>query len=130
MPEHSEHTAETHSRLSAVAEIGDMTAAIASRADSGRRPAIAPTGTPVLDVVIPVYNEETDLEPCIRRLHDHLEEQFPYPFRITIADNASTDGTLRVAERLSREFDDVEVHHLDEKGRGREIGRASCRERV
>jgi hypothetical protein len=27
---------------------------------------------PVLDVVVPVYNEETDLEPCIRRLHGYL----------------------------------------------------------
>ncbi|MEU3622198.1 glycosyltransferase, partial [Amycolatopsis coloradensis] len=98
-----------------------MTAAILPGADTGRRPAIAPTGSPVLDVVIPVYNEETDLEPCVRRLHDHLVEQFPYPFRITVADNASTDGTLRVAERLSREFDDVEVRHLDEKGRGRAL---------
>jgi cellulose synthase/poly-beta-1,6-N-acetylglucosamine synthase-like glycosyltransferase len=24
---------------------------------------------PVLDVVIPVYNEEADLAPCVRRLH-------------------------------------------------------------
>ncbi len=104
-----------------MAEIEDMTAAITSRADTGRRPAITPTGSPVLDVVIPVYNEETDLEPCIRRLHGHLEEQFPYPFRITIADNASTDETLRVAERLGREFDEVEVRHLDEKGRGRAL---------
>ncbi|WP_414944944.1 glycosyltransferase [Amycolatopsis sp. cmx-11-32] len=98
-----------------------MTAAIISGADPGRRPAIAPTGSPVLDVVIPVHNEEADLEPCIRRLHAHLVEQFPYPFRITVADNASTDDTLRVAERLSREFDDVEVRHLEEKGRGRAL---------
>ena len=27
---------------------------------------------PVLDVVVPVHNEETDLEPCLRRLHAHL----------------------------------------------------------
>ncbi|RSN26748.1 sugar translocase [Streptomyces sp. WAC 05977] len=96
-----------------------MTTAILS--DPGRRPAIAPDGSPVLDVVVPVHNEETDLEPCVRRLRAHLVEQFPYPFRITVADNASTDATLRVAERLSREFDDVEVRHLDEKGRGRAL---------
>ena len=24
---------------------------------------------PVLDVVVPVHNEEIDLEPCVRRLH-------------------------------------------------------------
>ncbi|WP_020666334.1 bifunctional glycosyltransferase family 2/GtrA family protein [Amycolatopsis nigrescens] len=80
------------------------------------------TGTgPVLDVVIPVYNEEADLEPCVRRLHEHLTAGFPYRFRITVADNASTDGTLRVAERLAREFAEVSVHHLPEKGRGRAL---------
>ncbi len=119
--EHSDGTGGTQAGLSAMAEIDDMTAAIISGADPGRRPAIAPTGSPVLDVVIPVHNEEADLEPCIRRLHAHLVEQFPYPFRITVADNASTDDTLRVAERLSREFDDVEVRHLEEKGRGRAL---------
>jgi putative flippase GtrA len=76
---------------------------------------------PVLDVVIPVHNEETDLEPCIRRLHAHLAEHVSYPYRITVADNASTDTTLQVAERLAREFPEVAVHHLDEKGRGRAL---------
>ncbi|GAB3581506.1 bifunctional glycosyltransferase family 2/GtrA family protein [Amycolatopsis endophytica] len=79
------------------------------------------TTTPVLDVVIPVYNEETDLEPCIRGLHAHLASTLPYRFRITVADNASTDATLPIAERLAREFAEVEVHHLDLKGRGRAL---------
>jgi putative flippase GtrA len=76
---------------------------------------------PVLDVVIPVYNEKNDLEPCVRRLHAHLTETFPYPFRITIADNASTDATLDIARALSREFGEVTAVHLAEKGRGRAL---------
>lgn len=75
----------------------------------------------VLDVVIPVYNEERDLEPCVRRLHAHLREGFPYPFRITIADNASTDTTPAVATALSRELAEVRAVHLDQKGRGRAV---------
>ncbi|WP_395405387.1 glycosyltransferase [Arthrobacter sp. UC242_113] len=54
---------------------------------------------PVLDVTIPVYNEERDLEECLRRLHAYLRGTFPHSFRITVADNASTDGTLKAAER-------------------------------
>jgi putative flippase GtrA len=76
---------------------------------------------PVLDVVIPVYNEEGDLEPCVRRLHAHLTATFPYPFRITVADNASTDTTLARADALARELAEVTVVHLDEKGRGRAL---------
>ncbi|MCA4134432.1 bifunctional glycosyltransferase family 2/GtrA family protein [Arthrobacter sp. M4] len=74
--------------------------------------------TPVLDVAIPVYNEENDLEECLRRLHGHLQDSFPHSFRITVADNASTDSTLRIAERLAREIPEVAVVHLEEKGRG------------
>ncbi|GAA4248859.1 bifunctional glycosyltransferase family 2/GtrA family protein [Dactylosporangium darangshiense] len=78
----------------------------------------------VLDVVIPVYNEEADLGPCVRRLHRHLSESFPYPFRITVADNASTDATPAVAAALSVELPGVEVLRMAEKGRGRALKRA------
>ncbi|MGN9810456.1 glycosyltransferase [Micromonospora sp. BQ11] len=77
--------------------------------------------TAVLDVVVPVHNEETDLEPCVRRLHAHLSGHFPYPFQITIADNASVDDTLKVAEALAAELPGVGVLHLDAKGRGRAL---------
>jgi Glycosyl transferase family 2 len=73
---------------------------------------------PVLDLVIPVYNEEADLEPCVRRVHAYLMAAFPYSFQITIADNASADGTLAVAAGLAAELPRVRVVHLDHKGRG------------
>ncbi|MFE2142237.1 glycosyltransferase [Streptomyces sp. NPDC059456] len=78
-------------------------------------------GEPVLDVVIPVFNEEKDLGPCVRRLHDHLTRTFPYPFRITIADNASTDRTPEVAAALAATVDGVRSTRLEEKGRGRAL---------
>jgi len=76
---------------------------------------------PVLDVVVPVYNEEIDLEPCVRRLHAYLSAHFPYRFRITIADNASTDSTADVAKWLTQELPGVASVHLAEKGRGRAL---------
>ncbi|MFD0340220.1 glycosyltransferase [Streptomyces sp. NPDC127117] len=76
---------------------------------------------PVLDVVIPVFDEERDLEPSVRRLHAHLCETFPYPFRITIADNASTDSTPRIAARLADELPEAQWLRLAEKGRGRAL---------
>jgi putative flippase GtrA len=90
-----------------------------ARVDALPTPAVAPA--PVLDLVIPVYNEEVDLEPCVRRLHEHLTSSFPYAFRLTVADNASTDATLAIAHRLAAELPDVTVVHLDEKGRGRAL---------
>jgi putative flippase GtrA len=78
-------------------------------------------GRPVLDVVIPVYNEEQDLAPCVRRLHTYLTEHFPYPFRITVADNASIDATPVIAHDLAEEFLEVESVRLEQKGRGRAL---------
>jgi len=79
------------------------------------------TTAPVLDVVVPVYNEEIDLAPCVRKLHAHLTERFPHSFRITIADNASTDGTAEIADALADEMSGVRAVHLAEKGRGRAL---------
>lgn len=87
----------------------------------GRRTGSRSGHTATLEVVIPVYNEEADLEQCIRRLHAHLDDNIPLQSQITIADNASTDGTLAVAQRLAAEIDGVRVHHLGEKGRGRAL---------
>ncbi|WP_448625142.1 glycosyltransferase [Geodermatophilus sp. URMC 64] len=75
---------------------------------------------PTLDVVVPVHNEEADLERCLRRLHAHLSG-LPWPFRITVAENASTDGTLAVARRVAAELPGVEVRVLLEPGRGRAL---------
>src|SRR6185436_14175951 len=80
-------------------------------------PAHVGASAPVLDLVIPVYNEQIDLAPCVRRLHGHLSSSFPYSFRLTIADNASTDATHEIAVRLARELPEVAVVHLAEKGR-------------
>ncbi|WP_228122574.1 bifunctional glycosyltransferase family 2/GtrA family protein [Saccharothrix syringae] len=77
--------------------------------------------TAVLDVVVPVYNEERDLGPCVRKLHADLSRTFPYPFRITIANNASTDRTAEVADGLARELPGVAAVHLAQKGRGRAL---------
>ncbi|WP_082119932.1 bifunctional glycosyltransferase family 2/GtrA family protein [Saccharothrix sp. ST-888] len=79
------------------------------------------TRTRLVEVVVPVYNEEHTVERCVRRLHAYLGETFPYPYRITIADNASVDGTWQVATALAEEIPQVEAVHLDLKGRGRAL---------
>jgi putative flippase GtrA len=81
---------------------------------------LADPDAPALDVVIPVHNEEAGLARSVARVHDHLS-RLPYTFRITIADNASTDGTALVAHRLSHEYDEVRAVLLQQKGRGRAL---------
>lgn len=73
---------------------------------------------PSVDVVVPVYNEDDVLDRSIQLLHSYLSERFPFSWRITIVDNASTDATWVHAQRLERELDGVRALHLDRKGRG------------
>ena len=80
---------------------------------------------PQLDIVLPVYNEERVLAESVGKLRDYLQEHdFPYTWRIVIADNASTDGTLVAGEALADVFGDVGVIHLPQKGRGRALRKA------
>jgi putative flippase GtrA len=92
-----------------------------SDGQAGRAPAGQPGGGPDVEIVIPVYNEERDLVPSVRRVHGYLRTRFPFSLRLTIADNASTDRTPQLARALAAELPGVRVVRLAEKGRGRAL---------
>ena len=77
-----------------------------------------PPAHPVVDIVVPVHNEAHVLAGSIRTLHAYVAEHLPWPWRITIADNASTDATWAAALRLQDELSRVAAIHIDRKGRG------------
>ena len=79
---------------------------------------------PLINIVVPVYNEELVLAGSIGKVTAFLAEQCSYPFEIVIADNGSTDNTLEVARRLQIQFPGVTVLRLDQKGRGGAVKRA------
>jgi glycosyltransferase involved in cell wall biosynthesis len=78
-----------------------------------------------VDLVIPCYNEERVLAQSVDKLKAWATANLSYAWRVVVADNASTDGTLAVAQRLTAEDPDgVSYIHLDRKGRGRALKRA------
>ncbi len=77
--------------------------------------------TALVEIAIPVYNEQDVLESSIRRLRDYLDQSFPFTAAIVIVDNASLDGTWEIASHLCLELEGVSAIHLDQKGRGRAI---------
>jgi glycosyltransferase involved in cell wall biosynthesis len=78
-----------------------------------------------VDLVIPCYNEERVLAESVGKLKAWAAQHLPYAWRVVVADNASTDGTLAVAQRLAADDPErVAVVHLDRKGRGRALKRA------
>jgi glycosyltransferase involved in cell wall biosynthesis len=74
-----------------------------------------------VEIVVPVYNEQTALEHSIRRLHEFLSEGLPFAWSIVIADNASIDATHAIATALAEELPHVRVVRLAQKGRGRAL---------
>jgi putative flippase GtrA len=76
---------------------------------------------PLVDVVVPVYDEVEALRGSVERLHAYLTDGLPFSARITVADNGSSDGTWEVALALAEELPGVRAVRLDEKGRGRAL---------
>lgn len=89
-----------------------------TRARPGSAVVDSPSGLATVDIVIPVLNEERALPGCVRTLTAFLTESFPLPWRITIVDNGSTDGTWPLAESLAGEFEQVHARRLKIAGRG------------
>lgn len=67
-----------------------------------------------LSIVIPVYNEEATLEEIFRRV-----QATPYDKEIIAVDDASTDRSREILERLARQYDNVRVfYHEKNQGKG------------
>ena len=78
-------------------------------------------GSPQVEIVVPVRNEERDLAPSVRRLVCYLRDSFPCTVRVTIADNGSTDRTWAIARELAASHPEVRAVHMDLPGRGRAL---------
>ncbi|MFI7639316.1 glycosyltransferase [Nonomuraea sp. NPDC049400] len=85
---------------------------------------------PVVEIVVPIYNEEKVLETSIRRLNAYLTASFPYSFLITIADNGSTDSSWERATSLAAELANVNAIRIEMKGRGLALRRAWTQSRA
>jgi glycosyltransferase involved in cell wall biosynthesis len=79
-------------------------------------------GMPLVEIVIPVRNEQQELTDHVQQLIDHLRDNFPCAWQVTIADNGSTDGTWSLAQALAIANPGlVRAVHLDLPGRGRAL---------
>ena len=77
-----------------------------------------------VEITIPVYNEQEELEKHIEILYDYcLKHLGSYDWHITIADNASKDNTPIIAATLAKKYPEVSLFRLEQKGRGRAIKR-------
>jgi dolichol-phosphate mannosyltransferase len=71
-------------------------------------------------LTIPTYNEAGNVERIVRAAIEQLEACAPNEHRVLIVDDASPDGTGRVADGLAAELPAVEVlHRRHKQGLGR-----------
>ena len=79
-----------------------------------------------VEIVIPVLNEEVSLPRCISRLVEFLEsdDSPEWDWRITVADNGSTDRTPEVGRALSDADSRIAITRLEQRGRGRALKQA------
>ena len=82
-------------------------------------------GKTSVEITIPVYNEEEELEKNITTLYDFCSKKLTnYDWHITIADNASTDNTPIIASSIEKKNPRISHFRLEQKGRGRAVKRA------
>lgn len=94
-------------------------------------PAVPEPDDTKVEVVVPVYNEESDLPKSIEGLHRFMSDNMSaFDWSILITDNGSTDATLDAANSLADRFSRVAVLHLDQKGRGRALHKAWSKSRA
>jgi glycosyltransferase involved in cell wall biosynthesis len=78
----------------------------------------------LVNVTIPVCDEEIRLPRSLPRLHRFLREHCRFEFEIVIADNASNDRTPAIAQGWASRHPEVRVLRLEQKGRGRALREA------
>jgi glycosyltransferase involved in cell wall biosynthesis len=75
-----------------------------------------------VEITVPVYNEEEELEENILKLHNFCAKNLKlYDWHVTIADNASSDNTSVIASTIAKKYPRIIYFRLEQKGRGRAV---------
>ncbi len=76
-------------------------------------------------IVIPTYNEERIIKQNIDQLFDFCENNLQkYKWRIIVADNGSTDRTIKIVKEQKQKYSNLEYFHLSQLGKGLAIKKA------
>lgn len=70
-----------------------------------------------LSWIIPAYNEERRIEKTIREVEAYLKTK-SFEYEIIVADSASRDKTREIVRRLAKEFVNIRLVELQNRGKG------------
>src|SRR6476660_9598919 len=91
--------------------VASIAGELSLRDSMGHVPAVPTEEGANVWLVLPTYNEASNLEPVVAAAREHLRQ----PRRILIVDDSSPDGTGEIAERLAASHQDVSVLHRPRK---------------
>jgi len=72
---------------------------------------------PRVSIIIPIYNEEAILQSAVVDLIDRFQE-LDEPYELILAENGSTDDTIKIAGELAERFPQVLVRSLGQPNYG------------
>lgn len=72
---------------------------------------------PTVSIVIPVFNEEAILHAALVDLRERLGD-LPWSYEIIVAENGSTDGTVRIANEMMRKYPEIRLVSCPEPNYG------------
>jgi glycosyltransferase involved in cell wall biosynthesis len=75
---------------------------------------------PYVTIIIPVYNEESILEQSVSDLMERLKA-FPWSYELIVAENGSTDQTVKIGAALAERFPQVRSFSLGEPNYGKAL---------
>ena len=78
----------------------------------------------MISFILPVYNEADKLERNVNKLK-HFLDSLGIDYEIIIAEDGSTDGSDRIAERLARDRRIIHIHSDKKLGKGGSLKNAS-----
>ena len=91
--------------------VASIAGELSLRDSMGHVPAVPTEEGAKVWLVLPTYNEASNLEPVVAAVREHLSQ----PRRILVVDDSSPDGTGEIAERLAASHQDVSVLHRPRK---------------
>ena len=76
-------------------------------------------------ITIPTYNEEKIIEQKIDQLFDFCKNNLKkYKWKVVVADNGSTDKTIKIVKKQKEKYSNLEYFHLKKPGKGLSIKKA------
>ena len=79
--------------------------------------------SPLISVVVPVYNAEKTLEKMLESI---IQQKYFEKSEIVLIDDGSTDSSYEIGKRYEKKYGNIKMQHIENKGvsRARNIGKS------